>query len=186
MKGIGVEIHFTTPGHPGSDGAIEKLHNTLREHLHILQTDRQITGREALARAALAYNNTSHTTRGQTPLEAVMRWRRDGHVADGDILVRLTEEKLNNTTEKEKYDTMKLGDIVYVRNWYKRKKTDTRYKGPQEIVEKLERCRVKLRNKGLQSETNREVHANEVEYKKKKSGGSQIHISFIIILSSNY
>ena len=97
-----------------------------------------------------------------------MRWRRDGHVADGDILVRLTEEKLNNTTEKEKYDTMKLGDIVHVRNWYKRKKTDKRYKEPQEIVETLGRCRVKLRNKGIQSDTNREVHANEVEYKKKK------------------
>ena len=37
---------------------------------------------------------------------------------------------MNDTEEREKYDTMEIGDIVYMKYWYKTKMTDTRFQGP--------------------------------------------------------
>ena len=64
-----VKLHFTTPGHVGSHGTIERFHNTLTEHLHLLQLSKGLTGEEALTRAVIAYNHSVHSATGKTPFE---------------------------------------------------------------------------------------------------------------------
>ncbi|XP_039285350.1 uncharacterized protein LOC120351580 [Nilaparvata lugens] len=65
LQEYGIESHYTTSGHTRPHGMIERLHSTLTEHLHLLEADKLIAGKEAI----FAYNNSIHSTMGVTPLE---------------------------------------------------------------------------------------------------------------------
>ena len=169
---LGIQHHYTTTGHPRSHGTVERLHNTLTEHLHLINEDRKITGRTAMARAVLAYNNSIHSATGLTPLEGMFRWKRDGKT-DRQIQNTLEREKSSRsdresrTRDNTKYDTIKIGDVVFVENFCKRLKTDPRYLGPYTVSEKLERYRIKLLTNSPRGNRTRIVHVNEVKYRKQ-------------------
>ncbi|KAL1130452.1 hypothetical protein AAG570_011700 [Ranatra chinensis] len=59
-----------------------------------------------------------------------------------------------------RWDRVRAGDLVFVRNWYKRPKTDPRFVGPLVVARKMSRHRPQLRNPA----TGRLliVHANEI------------------------
>ena len=137
-----VKLHFTTPGHVGSHGAIERFHNTLTEHLHLLEAGRGLIGEAAMVRAVLAYNHSIHSVTGETPVElgngGESEEARENVVKEkGNRISKFNEERAEQVDEK-----FKLGDIVFLKNLCKRLKTDRRFVGPFRIIKILPRQRV--------------------------------------------
>ena len=93
LRELEIEIHYTRAGHSRSHGTIERLHGTLTEQLQLLQTERQITGREAMARAILAYNNSIHSVTGQTALAIMLTWRQTNQTELALVPGRTSREK---------------------------------------------------------------------------------------------
>ncbi|KAL1131050.1 hypothetical protein AAG570_012287 [Ranatra chinensis] len=164
-----IRVHWTTPGHPRSHGMIERLHGTLQEHLHILRIGRGMTGEEAWARALLAYNSSLHSATGYTPLELMRAWQREdspvsieyvcGELVDqDDRKKRVRVDRLNNKAT-DRWDRVQAGDYVFIKNWYRRRKTDPRFVGPYIVETKLSRFRLKVKC----AETGRVlvIHVNE-------------------------
>ncbi|KAL1110444.1 hypothetical protein AAG570_007975 [Ranatra chinensis] len=73
---LGIQLLFTTPGHNRSHGAIERLHNTLGEHMRLLEQSRGLKGSVAVQAAVRAYNHSIHKTTGAQPLELMRQWQR--------------------------------------------------------------------------------------------------------------
>ena len=71
MDELDVEIHFTTVGHPRSQGVIERLPNLLMEHLHLINVGQGGGIKLAMGQALIAYNNTIHKATWYKPLETV-------------------------------------------------------------------------------------------------------------------
>ena len=151
-----VQVHFTTPGHPHSHGAIERVHNTLTEHLHIIEIEKKITGQEATARATLAYNYTIHSTTGRTPIELMREWQREN--TDISIIQereqiaikeeRQKRERINKGNQVREYlkpRDIRVGQQVFIKNLTKRCKTDPPFCGPFLVQKLLNRHRVQLR-----------------------------------------
>lgn len=157
----GIEIHFVSSQHPESNGAVERFHSTLIEHIRLLnlRTEFQKETIETKVKyALLAYNNSIHSVTGLTPLEIVQ-----GHIADNSPLKINLEQRLVNdyitkhrdrmvylyrnlqeNLEKNKETTMasrnktrenppELPDTIYVKNRQLQGKTKTKYN--QETVE---------------------------------------------------
>jgi transposase InsO family protein len=137
-----VKLHFTTPGHVGSHGAIERFHNTLTEHIHLLEAGRGIVGEAAIVRAVVAYNHSIHSVTGQTPIELV---NGEGSEEVRENVQKEKQERVKKFNEREadKTDEMfKVGDVVFLKNLCKRLKTDRRFVGPFRIIKVLSRQRV--------------------------------------------
>ncbi|KAL1129490.1 hypothetical protein AAG570_012435 [Ranatra chinensis] len=164
-----IRVHWTTPGHPRSHGMIERLHSTLLEHLHLLQIGRGIDGNEAWARALLAYNSSVHSATGKTPLELMRSWQQtDPPVSVLDECEGLVErdeqrkiERVDRANEKatDRWDRVRVGDHVFLRNWYRRRKSDPRFVGPYVVASKLSRFRLRVRDSA--SGRTRLVHVRE-------------------------
>ena len=151
-----VQVHFTTPGHPRSHGAIERVHSTITEHLHLLKTGRELTGQEAVARAVLAYNNTLHSVTKRTPIELMRAWKREetdtplaqemdqiGTREEGQKEKRI--QKHNHKREWLKPREVKLGEQVFIKNLVKRLKTDPPFVGPFLVLGILDKYKIQLR-----------------------------------------
>ncbi|KAL1109908.1 hypothetical protein AAG570_014142 [Ranatra chinensis] len=164
-----IRIHWTTPGHPRSHGIIKRLHSTLLEHLHLLLIGRGIDGDEAWARALLAYNSFVHSATGRTPLELMRSWQQtDPPVSVIDECEGLVEaderrknDRLDRANEKatDRRDRVRVGDHVFLRNWYRRRKSDPRFVGLYVVVSKLSRFRLRVRDSS--SGRTRLVHVRE-------------------------
>ncbi|KAL1130237.1 hypothetical protein AAG570_013175 [Ranatra chinensis] len=85
---LGVKANFTTPGHPRSHGTVERLHNTMAEHLRLLQIDRGLEDSEAVARAVLAYNQSIHIATDAVPLELMRTWQMPAGSPPPDVVLR--------------------------------------------------------------------------------------------------
>ena len=168
MAELGIKLHFTTTGHSKSHGSIERLHNTLIEHLSIIKESRNIIGKEAMARAILAYNNSIHSSTDRTPLEIASNSN-----LRTEIIKKITNEKLTRTgkyNEQKSEDIegkLLVGDEVYVKNHYRRTKSDKRYIGPYEVVEMLSRFKVKVKPLRATSGNVKIVHIEEIKRKPK-------------------
>ena len=166
LNELGIEIHFTTTGHHRSHGQIERFHSTITEHLHLFKIGKHIVGREAMARAVLAYNSSIHTTTEFTPFEL----RNQGGDSE-EIRRKINTEKEkrtrkhNETRAEELQGTLKIGDIVFRRNFYKRRKSDDRFAGPYRIIALLTRNRVKLSNIDEPNKKAEIVHRQEIKRK---------------------
>ncbi|KAL1130397.1 hypothetical protein AAG570_013335 [Ranatra chinensis] len=164
-----IRVHWTTPGHPRSHGMVERLHSTLLEHLHLLRIGRGIVGDEAWARALLAYNNSVHSATGRTPLELMRSWQQsDPPVSVMDECVGLVEaderrksDRVDRANEKatDRWDRVRVGDQVFLRNWYRRRKSDPRFVGPYVVASKLRRYRLRVRDSA--TGRTRVVHVRE-------------------------
>ncbi|KAL1138334.1 hypothetical protein AAG570_008398 [Ranatra chinensis] len=164
-----ISVHWTTPGHSRSHGMIERLHSTLLEHLHLLRIGRGIDGDEAWARALLAYNSSVHSATGRTPLELMRSWQQtDPPVPVLDECEGLVEadehrkiERVDRANEKatDRWDRVRVGDHVFLRNWYRRRKSDPRFVGLYLVASKLSRFRLRVRDSA--SGRTRLVHVRE-------------------------
>lgn len=178
LREFEIEIHYTTAGHYRSHGTIERLHGTLTEHLQLLQMDRQITGREAVARAILAYNSSIHSVTGLTPLEIM--FRQTNLMETALVQDRTNREKEKRTTDFNRtkatdiYNKIKIGDEVFVRNFCKRRKSDPRYKGPYIVVQKLGHFRIEVESVAHPGHRSRVVHTNEIKWKKCSQVKSEV------------
>ncbi|RZF35878.1 hypothetical protein LSTR_LSTR015414 [Laodelphax striatellus] len=122
-----------------------------------------------MARAIFAYNNSIHSTTGLTPLEFIQQ--QEVHKP---IWEKMCKEKKNriarhNLETEQVEGKIKVGDIVFKKNHYKRTKADHRFIGPFVVQELLSRNRLKLRK--LQGMTTRSeiVHAHEIRRVKRRS-----------------
>ncbi|KAL1139230.1 hypothetical protein AAG570_006216 [Ranatra chinensis] len=164
-----IRVHWTTPGHPRSHGMVERLHSTLLEHLHLLGIGRGIVGDEAWARALLAYNNSVHSATGRTPLELMRSWQQsDPPVSVMGECVGLVEadewrkiDRVDRANEKatDRWDRVRVVDQVFLRNWYRRRKSDPRFVGPYVVASKLRRYRMRVRDSA--TGRTRVVHVRE-------------------------
>lgn len=67
-----VEIHFTSNNNHTSNADVERLHNTINEHIRLLRHDseRDInTVEEKIYKIITFYNNTIHSTTGRRPID---------------------------------------------------------------------------------------------------------------------
>uniref|UniRef100_A0A1B6CD86 RNA-directed DNA polymerase n=2 Tax=Clastoptera arizonana TaxID=38151 RepID=A0A1B6CD86_9HEMI len=70
LKIYDIESHFTTPGHSDSQGLIERTHSTLIELLNIINDEtKDVTLKERIELATIAFNNTLNSTHNLTPNE---------------------------------------------------------------------------------------------------------------------
>ncbi|KAL1123681.1 hypothetical protein AAG570_001454, partial [Ranatra chinensis] len=155
----GTKLHWTTPGHPLSHGTIERLHGTLQEYLHLLRIGRAMRWEEAWARAVLAYNSSLQSATGMTPLESI-RAERECE----ELVERVDREKWDrvdcaNDKATDRWDRVRAGDLVFVRDWYKRRKTDPRFGGVFVAVREMSRYGLQLQNPA--TGRLRIFHANE-------------------------
>ncbi|KAL1137874.1 hypothetical protein AAG570_009570 [Ranatra chinensis] len=158
LEELGI-VHWTTPGHPRSHGMVERLHSTLLEHLHLLRIGRGIVGDEAWARALLAYNNSVHSATGRTPLELMRSWQQSDPPVSADE--RRKSDRVDRANEKatDRWDRVRVGDQVFLRNWYRRRKSDPRFVGPYVVASKLRRYRIRVRDSA--TGRTRVVHVRE-------------------------
>ena len=176
---FGVNTHYITPGHARSHGAIERVHSTITEHLHLLEVGKGIVGSEAVHRAVVAYNHSIHSVTGKMPIELMREWQRE----EEEVLIEQELEKIKdremerkrsivqNVNEKKKDKVprqMVIGKQVYLKNLVKRKKTDTRYVGPYVVKEILSRNRLRLGR--VTGTRNRDIirHVDEVRTRVKQ------------------
>jgi transposase InsO family protein len=161
---IDVELHFTTPGHVGSHGTIERFHSTLTEHLHLLEVGRSLRGEEAIDRAVLAYNHSIHSTSGETPIEGV-NGENTGEVRERIVKKKETRtRRFNENRAEDMEERVKVGDIIFTKNSCKRRKTDKRFLGPFRVIRLLPRKKVELQKVG---EPSRKITAHLKEVKRK-------------------
>ncbi|KAL1137885.1 hypothetical protein AAG570_009581 [Ranatra chinensis] len=159
-----VKVHWTTPGPSRSHRMIERLHGTLQEQLQ-----RGMTGEEAWARALLAYNSSLHSATGYTPLELMRAWQREdspvsieyvcGELVDQDERKKRDRVDRLNIKAADRWNRVQAGDYVFVKKWYRRRKTDPRFVGPYIVDTKLPRFRLKV--KCVETGRVRVIHANE-------------------------
>ena len=151
-----ITAHFTTPGHPRSHGAIERVHSTITEHLHLLEIGKGMIGPEAIHRAVIAYNHSIHSVTGKMPIELMREWQREEtevpirqeleRIGDKEIIRKMSVVRKANVKKGDRApQQMTIGRQVYLKNLIKRKKTDPRYVGPYIIKEILGRHRLRLR-----------------------------------------
>lgn len=171
MKEMGCDLHFVTVGHHKSQGNIERFHSTLIEHIQLIQEERNLAIGEAAVRAALAYNHSIHRGTGLRPLE-VFHGNEECNKQAKDVTGKLKRERgrkreikyPNNICQK-----LRVGDVVYKKNFYKRLKSDNRYVGPYNIKKILTRHRVIIelaarpgREETIHVEDLRLVNGNEI------------------------
>lgn len=160
---LGITWRLNTPHHIKGRGAVERLHNTLGEHLRLFRLGRNLTPYDAMPRAVIAYNNTIHAATGLSPVEIVFGQK---HRDRGDLLtvnnhalqmslyadrtkrqqtwgkireklIREKQTRVNKANErvvKYKRGPLSLGTVVYRRLRTARNKTAARYEGPYKII----------------------------------------------------
>ena len=192
MIDLEINVHFTTVGHPRSQGVVERLHSTLTEHLQLIKLEQDGDIKQAMRKATIAYNNTIHRTTGYTPIEIVFgdnRGNRATKITEANEEVgkfyndRRKEAKSMNTRIRDRLDQekhkrvdrinmekgenigelLKIGDTVYRKNFYKRRKGDNRYLGPYTIVKVIDRNRVMLADTTHPNRKRVTTHINEIK-----------------------
>jgi hypothetical protein len=180
LEEFAIEIHVTTPGHPKSHAAVERAHNTMSEHLRLLQ-QRGITGQEAVARTVVAYNHTIHSATGRTPIELMRSWQRE----DVDTPIEQEREQIGAREETRKEGRtqkrnrerewlrpkeIRVGQRVFVKNLVKRRKTDLPFCGPFEVRRILGRHRVVLEKVGGNNPRPILRHLDEIRIQRRGTG----------------
>lgn len=169
---LNIATHFTTVGHHRSQSLIERLHSTITEHLHLLKVGQGLGTAEAMPRAVLAYNHTIHSATKQTPLELMLADRlTNAQVQNVRDRVRTNKQRRTETINRRRggdvIRLLKIGDIVYKKNFYKRAKGDLRYVGPFEILEIMSRHRVAVRKATDPRGKVSVVHVDELKIPRK-------------------
>ena len=174
LSEFGITTHCTTPGHTRSHGAIERVHSTITEHLHLLELGKGIVGPEAIYRAVVAYNHSIHSATGKMPIELMREWQREevetpieqelGRIGEKEEKTKRAAIGKANIKNKDRTPKpLSIGQRVFIKNLVKRRKTDSRYIGPYIVKEELSRHRFRLRR--IAGTRNQDIlrHINEIK-----------------------
>lgn len=75
-----INLHFISVNNPQSNGAIERFHSTILEHIRILTKTRcELSTEELMLYAILGYNNSIHSVTKQKPIDVI-----NGHTNSRD------------------------------------------------------------------------------------------------------
>lgn len=105
-----IEIHFTTPENPKSNGMIERLHSTLLEHIRLLKEQFQDSIENQTLYAILAYNNTIHSATKQRPIDIVTGHLNLEDPFDIDCNISLMSNYVQNHKDKIKLLYQKINE----------------------------------------------------------------------------
>lgn len=100
-----INLHYTSVNNPQSNGAIERFHSTILEHIRLLQEKhKQAPITELMLFAVLAYNNSIHSSTDKKPIEII-----NGHLDNRDPFdLQLEKSCLQNYISKHKEMTTDL------------------------------------------------------------------------------
>lgn len=103
LKLYEVEPYYVTPGHPDSQGLIERTHSTLIELLNSIQLQNRNNTTEAnMKTAVIAFNNTLNSTLKMTPMEITFG------ISENSFLNDTTEQLITEERTKEYHDRLQL------------------------------------------------------------------------------
>lgn len=103
LKKENIDIHYTSNSNHTSNADIERLHNTINEHIRLLRHDtenKDESMEDKMTRIIGFYNNTIHSTTGIKPIDFV-----NGKIHED----KYTEIRNRISAKKEKY-TRKLNE----------------------------------------------------------------------------
>lgn len=98
-----IEIHYTSNSNHTSNADIERLHNTINEHLRLLRHDdrnNSETIEEKMIRIIGFYNNTIHSTTGHKPIDFINgKIHEDSYKGIHDLMVSKKEKTIHKRNE---------------------------------------------------------------------------------------
>lgn len=101
-----IKTHFITVNNPQSNGAIERFHSTLVEHLRIIRAKNngKIDILNHMPYAILGYNNSIHSTTKQKPIDVI-----NGHLNTKDPFdININEQLMNNYIQEHRDFTSEI------------------------------------------------------------------------------
>lgn len=101
-----IKTHFITVNNPQSNGAIERFHSTLIEHLRVLRAKNngKIDILNQMPYAILGYNNSIHSVTKQKPIDII-----NGHLNTKDVFdINLNEKLINNYIQEHREATREI------------------------------------------------------------------------------
>lgn len=156
-----IEPHFISSQHPESNGAIERFHSTLIEHLRLLNLREEFKKEPTETKvkyALLAYNSSIHSATGLTPHEIVY-----GHISE-DNLLRLDLEKklLTDYISSHRKKMVTLYETLQQSLSTSKERIITTRNQNREIPPEIPTT-VFVKNRQLQSKTKAKYNAETVE-----------------------
>lgn len=110
-----IETHFTSNNNHTSNSDIERLHNTINEHLRLLRHDPNKdteTVEEKIYRIVNFYNNTIHSTTGQKPIDFVNGViNRDDYPTIRLKIIKIKETIINKLNKNREDAKMQTGPV---------------------------------------------------------------------------
>lgn len=103
LSNSNIEIHYTSNNNHTSNSDIERLHNTINEHIRLLKHDDERntnTVEEKILEIILFYNSTVHSTTGKRPIDFRNGKVKDDEYADiKDRIQKVKERVINKLNE---------------------------------------------------------------------------------------
>lgn len=130
-----INIHYTSNSNHTSNADIERLHNTINEHLRLLRHDvknNNETIEEKIVRIIGFYNNTIHSTTGLKPIDFINgKVHEDSYKDIHDLMVSKKEKYIHKLNEGKEDVILEDGtnfirEITGGKNHRKFRKIDSR------------------------------------------------------------
>lgn len=113
LKNEKIDIHYTSNSNHTSNADIERLHNTINEHLRLLRHDdnnNRETIEEKMIRIIGFYNNTIHSTTGHKPIDFINGKIHESSYKDiYDLMVSKKEKYINKLNQNREDITLEDG-----------------------------------------------------------------------------
>lgn len=181
-----IEIHYTSNNNHTSNADVERLHNTINEHIRLLKHDERVnldTVEEKILKIIAMYNNTIHSTTNHKPIDFI-----NGKVKDTDYenirnKILKIKEKTINTLNKNRTDIEISPGLNFVKdprggkNHSKFRKMEIEILDEDHITNKdtglkYYNSHVKPKKK-FQNNNNPTIKAKTIKIKKKKRNQNQ-------------
>lgn len=129
-----IDVHYTSNSNHTSNADVERLHNTINEHLRLLRHDGKTsteTIEEKMIRIIGFYNNTIHSTTGQKPIDFINgKIHEDTYREIHDLMVLKKQKYIEKLNEGRKDVELEEGtnfikEIRGGKNHRKYRKIDT-------------------------------------------------------------
>lgn len=118
LKEENIEIHFTSNSNHTSNADIERLHNTINEHIRLLRHDdknRDETIEDKMTRIIGFYNNTIHSTTGIKPIDFLNGKIHEDKYKEIQNLINSKKERYIQKLNKHRKDIELEDGTNYIR-----------------------------------------------------------------------
>lgn len=108
LKNEGIEIHYTSNYNHTSNADVERLHNTLNEHIRLLRHDNNKdidTVEEKMFKIIQFYNNSIHSTTNKKPIDFIKGKIKDEEYPEIHQRISKIKERVINKLNKNREDT---------------------------------------------------------------------------------